>query len=280
MSDYTHDIPNEALYLNAVLNELQQQGFVNLHKLLSGSKCSINDHGTFSRRRWNASWTTVSFEVPSASYKPIAPEESVALKTICDKVMPPQAGLDVMQVQIRPSLYEDTNTLDADLHQAATTLQSATADFPLPNDILTKGTEMADVYLYLYAVENYLRLFIERVASEAHGQEFFSKLKIPNGVKSKITVRKEAEAKNDWISVRGGSDLFYLDFKELGDVISNNWDLFTPYFPDQAWIIVKVNELASCRNLVAHNSYLEQHEKDIIKVDFTSIRKQLNPHTK
>jgi hypothetical protein len=76
--------------------------------------------------------------------------------------------------------------------------------------------------------------------------------------------------------VRGDSDLFYLDFKDLGTIILNNWELFRVYFPDQSWISAKMNELYSCRNLVAHNSYIGAHERDLIRVYFRSIIKQLN----
>jgi hypothetical protein len=99
-------------------------------------------------------------------------------------------------------------------------------------------------------------------------------------VKKGIEVRKVAEAKNNWISIRGESDLFYLDFSDIGDLITNNWEIFKAYFPDQAWISSKINELGRCRNLVAHNSNLGSHEKDVIRVDFNSIIRQLNPHMK
>ena len=96
-----------------------------------------------------------------------------------------------------------------------------------------------------------------------------------NELKRKVTTRIEQEQKNKWLSVRGDPELFYLDFKDLGAIIQNNWDLFAPYFPDQIWILSKINELAECRNLVAHNSVIGDHERDVIRVNFNSILKQL-----
>ncbi len=77
------------------------------------------------------------------------------------------------------------------------------------------------------------------------------------------------------MSVRGGSELFYLDLKISVDLILNNWNLFKDYFPHQAWISSKIEELGNCRNLVAHNSVIGDHERNVIRVDFLSILRQI-----
>ena len=81
--------------------------------------------------------------------------------------------------------------------------------------------------------------------------------------------------KNQWISIRGNSELFYLDFKELSTLIVNNWDFFKEYFPDQHWLNVKVDELGNCRNLIAHNSYVSSMERDVIRLNYNQILKQI-----
>jgi hypothetical protein len=67
-----------------------------------------------------------------------------------------------------------------------------------------------------------------------------------------------------------------LDFDDLADLIRNNWALFEDDFPTQEWITSKISELAKCRNLVAHNSYLGKDERDLIRVIFIQILKQLS----
>jgi hypothetical protein len=94
-------------------------------------------------------------------------------------------------------------------------------------------------------------------------------------MKKKIILRKEEEEKNKWLGVRGNSDIFYLDFEDLGKIIIDNWDIYSKYFPDQAWIVTKIKELVECRNLVAHNSFIEEHQKNVIKLNYASILKQL-----
>ena len=232
-------------------------------------------------------YTTVTFQLPMDDFDKLDLEDVErfdrnVLISICDDIMPPDAGLDVMHVEFSPLLETvgETKTLEDDLQEITEALQGVAADFALPSDIMNKGQQMAEVYLYLYAVENYLRLFIEKVCIQAHGDEYFDKLNVPNSIANVINARKKQEAKNQWMSMRGDSELFYLDFKDLGILIQNNWDLFKAYFPDQSWIASKIDELGNCRNLVAHNSSIGDHERDIIRVNFRSIVKQLNPFPK
>jgi len=209
----------------------------------------------------------------------IGDDDRGTLVRVCNRVMPSDAGLDVMSVDFAPLLndVEEAMTLEEDLKEIATSLRSVEAEFRLPEDVMAKGREMAEVYLYLYAVENYLRLFIETIGVRSLGTEYFSHFNIPEGIAKSIAARKRQELKNQWLSVRGDSQLFYLDFKELGDLILNNWELFKGYFPGQSWIASKINELGDCRNLVAHNSLVSDHERDVIRVHFRSIVRQLNP---
>jgi hypothetical protein len=81
--------------------------------------------------------------------------------------------------------------------------------------------------------------------------------------------------KNKWIRVRSDSNLYYLDFIELGYLIKNNWQVFKSNFPSQEWILVKIDELYRCRNLIAHNSDIGAHEIDVLKINFKSILKQI-----
>ena len=106
--------------------------------------------------------------------------------------------------------------------------------------------------------------------------DILKQLSVPTSVQKGISIRRDQESKNRWLSVRAGSELFYLDFKDLGTLILNNWDLFRSSFPDQSWVSSKIDELANCRNLVAHNSLIGSHERDVIRVNFAGIVKQLS----
>lgn len=285
--DFSYTPPNEAQYFKAILLTLKKKGYTELYDLLKNSRCSINMSSSFSRRRWNAMYTTIIFQLPMNDYDKLDFEnedipDRKALINICGDIMPPEVGLDVMHIEFSPLLETvgETKTLENDLQEITEALQDVAADFALPGDIMDKGQQMAEVYLYLYAVENYLRLFIEKVCTQTYRSEYFNILNIPKSIANAINARKEQESKNNWISIRGNSELFYLDFKELGILIQNNWDLFKAYFADQSWIASKIDEVGNCRNLVAHNSFIGDHERDVIRVNFRSIVKQLNPFMK
>lgn len=145
----------------------------------------------------------------------------------------------------------------------------------LPEDIITKGKDMSDAYVLLYCVENSIRIFIERISHDKFGDDFLYKIKISSDLKTKIRNRKSDEEKNKWLSIRGGNDLFYLDLDDLGKIIQNNWDLFERFFPNQNWIIGKIDEIAKCRNLIAHNSYIKKDEKVLLLVYYKQILKQI-----
>lgn len=138
----------------------------------------------------------------------------------------------------------------------------------LPVDLIDKAKIMSKTYEYLYCIENILRSFLETHPNRAN---FF----IPGNIQKTIDQRKLDESKNKWIALRGNNDFFYIDFKDIGGIIANNWNFFEGNFPSQYWIIGKIEDLARCRNLIAHNSYLDKHELELIKATFNSILIQL-----
>ena len=145
----------------------------------------------------------------------------------------------------------------------------------LPEDIRIKGYHMAEAYTYLYSVENSLRLFIEKVSKEKYGDNYFSSLTITAALRRTINERMKNAATQKWLGVRG-TELFYLDFKDLGSIINNNWDLFSKYFPSQDFILPKLNDMAECRNKIAHNSYVNDIERNLMKTYYNVILKQIS----
>lgn len=280
MSDFTYDVPGEDEFLSALLLLLKKDGESELPDLLTGAGCSIVPSGSYSRRRWNALWTEVRFSVSTDKFGLVTSEVENKLVSYCQRIMPAEAGYDVMSVSITPRLKngKESKRLDEEIKDVCRTLDNMQDFISLPSDLESKGREMAEVYLFLYYAENVLRLFIEQVGREAHGPEFFSRIQVPKSIRDGIAARKRNEEKNKWLRVRGDSDLFYLDFKDLGDIILNNWTLFSKFFPDQAWIKTKIEEMANCRHLVAHNSYVDEHGREVIRLNFKSIIRQLEQH--
>jgi hypothetical protein len=275
MGDFSYEVPNTDDFMQALLALLEVRGEKSLAHLLRGANCSISTSSTYSQVRWNAYSTSVYFYIPVTKLVKLTPEAETKLISYCDQIMPVEAGFDVLAVALSPLLgSQNKATTQEEIEQISTSLRNSSS-IELPPDLLQKGQEMAEIYLYLYCAENVLRVFIASIASSNLGHEYVGHLTISRSMKDAIALRKTNESKNKWLSVRGESELFYLDFSDLGELIINNWTLFKDFFPNQAWIKTKVEEMAHCRNLIAHNSYVSPHERDVIRLNFTGIMRQI-----
>ena len=274
--DFNYEKPDSKQYLKGVIVLLNHKGEKEIANLLNGSRCEISFSDQFSHKRWDAFYTTVHFYVPIEKFEAFTDVIRPKILDTCDSVMPKSAGYDVMAVEFSPLLdslpVEPSLSDDLKRISSGQTLNLAKI---LPEDIVNKGEEMAEVYLYLYCMENSLRLFIENTTQKMYGTDWFKKLHISKSIRNNIKLRKEAERRHQWMSVRETSDLFLIDFKDLGAIISLNWDIFEAYFPDQTWINSKIDELVQCRNRIAHNSYIDESEKDLLKVYYHNILKQI-----
>lgn len=282
MTDFTYKLPDEQRFFSAVLLMIRRSGNEELTSLLSASKCSIIATSSFSRKRYNAYYTRVDFAVPLDKYDEVStkidPTTKEEILRICNEVMPPKAGYDVMDVTVSISLETTTENTDLvkDLSKMTDEIPQNVKTVIMPEDIRAKARVMSEVYLYAYCAENALRAFIEDVSIKKFGQEYLSKLKLSKDMQDKIDERKRLQEKKRWLSARGTSDIFYLDIEDLGWIIANNWDIFKTYFPRLDWITVNISEIADCRNQVAHHSYLQEHERDVIKTDFFKIITQIS----
>ncbi len=133
--------------------------------------------------------------------------------------------------------------------------------FELPSEFIDKGSEMSEIYYNLFVFENFLRLFIEQIAKDEFGTNFWKKLTINKKINEKIKERKDNEKNKKWMSIRGDSDLFYTDLLDLKTIISSNWSLFRHLFLKEQWLTSKLEELYDLRNKVVYNSYLGWNEQ-------------------
>lgn len=283
MSDFTYQLPfTEEKLLTGIIYMLKKENKYDTVNLLKGANVKIEDGG-FSHYsggggRWNAYAAYITFYVNPANIDLLDVDETKSLlRRICDELIPPDVGFDIKSVSFTLDLTKDFELEDdliLDLEKNTNTISAKIINDILPEDIKIKGYHMAEVYTYLYAVENSLRLFIEKVFMNFYGEDYFSKINVTRALRDTISNRKEKAASNKWLSVRG-NELFYLDFKDLGSLIDNNWEQFKAYFPNRDFIIPKLNEMAECRNLIAHNSYIGEIERNLIKTYYNVILKQI-----
>lgn len=281
---FTYNLPfsNERL-LDGVILTLKRKQEAEIAQLLRGASLSIETGGySFYDGGWgrsDAMATSIYLYVNPVNIEGLDNDENKELlRSMCDKLIPAEVGFDVKRIIIEIDLKKDFEVEDdliTDLEKQSDRISGTILSKILPADIKEKGYYMAEVYTYLYAVENSLRIFIEQVCEENYGDAYFEEINVPKALRNTITNRLEKANANKWLSIRGESKLFYLDFKDLGSLIDNNWDIFNKYFPSRDFIIPKIDEMAECRNLIAHNSLVEETERSVIKTYYNVILKQI-----
>ena len=284
MSDFTYRLPfTEEKLLTGIIYMLKKEDKYDISNLLKGANVKIEEggysHNSGGWGRWDAHAAYITFYVNPANIDLLDLDDTKSLLLgICDQLIPPNVGFDIKSVSFSLDLTKDFELEDdliLDLEKNTNHISSKIINEILPEDIKIKGYHMAEVYTYLYSIENSLRLFIEKVCKESFGQDYITKITIPKALSNTITTRKENTESKRWLSVRG-SELFYLDFKDLGSLINSNWALFEKYFPNQDFILPKLNEMADCRNLIAHNSYIGDTERNLMKTYYNVILKQIS----
>lgn len=271
---FTYEVPEPNNFLANCIEYLNYTDKKDLGILLLNSSISFVDTGQFSSRQWDEIIIIAYLSVPKENIKQFTSEVIEQLTDAFNTILPKNSGFLIGSIEVSID-FSGNKKLEDDLIKK---IQEASDSqlVCLPPDLFEKGKQMAEFYTYFYIIENSLRLFIEKVATDKYGSDYCSQLVFTKGVKDKIESRKKQEEKNLWIPIRGGTDLYYTDFIELSSIIQSNWDMFKTHFPSSEFITSKIQELYALRNMVAHFSYLTEDEKQIIIAYYSVIMKQIN----
>ena len=269
-------MPNETDYYNTLLCYLKTTKPY-IYNILKNGHCELIPDGKYSQKnipfrhryRWNAYSIFIYFYVPIIMIDKVTPELEDELCDICNTLIERKLNHDVVKVSIAPKI---SNEVESKIEHTITDI-----GIPLeiiPSNIQQNATYMGKYYVYVYYTENILREFIKKISIIHFGTDnYFEHLVINESMKSKIKERRDN--KDLWLSDRSDDNIFYVDFTDLNLIIKNNWDIFKEYFPDQAWIKSKVDDIYKCRNKIAHNTSLSELDKNVIKTHFQMIIHQL-----
>lgn len=278
MADFTNELPsNKAFYdgVKAMISTMTIPGLKNdLSELLSNGCCELVDTGSFSKKRWNATGVIVRINVLMpvfSKYSDKIPVLQKELVNICDRVMPANAGYDVIEVSISPLL----EPVPIDTLEEIKDIVSKSDYLNISDDLVEKGKKMANAYVTLYALENHIRHYVDTKLTEKYGDNYMDSIVVPRKVKSGIDLRKNEEQAKKWLPLRGDKDLYYMDFIELSDIIVSNWDCFKDDIPEQGWIKVKMQEMYDIRCLIAHNSYITDDNVRFLELTTKQLISQL-----
>lgn len=126
-----------------------------------------------------------------------------------------------------------------------------------------QASQMREVYVGFFCLENAARELITQRLQERHGSSWWVQ-KVPKKIRDSVDTLKQKEQKNRYLSSRSVSEIGYTFFGNLCQIIIANWDDFNDLFPDQAWVTSRFNDLEACRNIIMHTNVLPQEEIDRI----------------
>lgn len=110
MSNFTYELPDEVMFFQAILSVLKNDmnySANNAYDIFKGGHCEISASSSYSQKRWDAMYTSVNFYIPQDMYSKnanVIQSIKSSLRKVCEEVMPPNAGYDVMEMHISPSL--------------------------------------------------------------------------------------------------------------------------------------------------------------------------------
>lgn len=274
---FTYQLPDKDKFLQALLTMMSNSPKMNVrmaYNVIKYARLEFTETTEFSQKVWDTYKLYITLRLPLEIYSSnqgMIESFSSEIKNITQTLLPSDCGYYVWSVKIVPTIDSDGQSV---LEVISSSLNKDKLDI-LENDIVEKGKKMSNAYLIMYCLENLLRDFVDKTLTEAYGEKYEDKIIIANNVKSKVNSRMNEEIKNKWLPLRGNSYVYYLDFNELGDIITNNWNDFKELLPSQEWIKAKISELYNIRCLIAHNSYLDTTSFDVLSVDYRQLVKQI-----
>ena len=272
--NFTYEVPNESNYYSTLLEYLKNK-HTSLYDCMKNGYCEFQQSSKYIRSmtldgsgRWDAYTLWISFYLDMQDLVK-ADVFNETLKEICQLILPDNCGYDILEIKFAPMIKNYQNdAVDQNLEEVKKLMPSS---IDIPAGIHKKALHMAECYLYVYYVENILRKFIDNILTKKFDDDY--PLKIKQSIKDKIDTRKKSLKK--WQSQRGDKDIYYTDLIELSNIIISYWDIFKIYFDEQNELKMRLNDIAACRNNIAHNTYLDDSEKRLIISNFEIILKEI-----
>ena len=157
---------------------------------------------------------------------------------------------------------------------------------PYIKDSLYKGIP-SEGYAIMFILENSIRLFIERILSDAHSTNWWDQVKGQKSlskVVEKVNDRKTKDSANWYHSKRGAHEIYYTDYSELLQIMRCLTSDFQIYFKkgSEKNLLDKLSELSPSRNVIAHNNPITKDDLARLKVhakDWLKYMQHLNSNS-
>lgn len=137
--------------------------------------------------------------------------------------------------------------------------------------------KMAELYVILHCYENSARRLLEKVLTKKLGENWWDTVaNVP--MKKQVSDRQGKEQRNRWITPRGTSPLFYLDWDDLLTLFRKYEADLKHYIPDFKFLELRFEELERFRNIVAHHGTLPSDDEfQTVILSFKHWCRQVGP---
>lgn len=145
----------------------------------------------------------------------------------------------------------------------------------LSPDEISAAQRMAELFVIIHCYENSARKLIQRTLENKLGENWWD-IAANSTLKNNANQLKQKEQRHKWITPRGVSMLFYVDWGDLVGLIRKYEAEFEPVIGDLKFIELRMEELERYRNIIAHNGTLESKDDyDQIVLSFRQWCKQV-----
>lgn len=133
-------------------------------------------------------------------------------------------------------------------------------------EIVAAAERMSEFYKLFYALENDIRDLIESALIENKGEDWWETA-VPQIVRENAKKNYDREA-GEGLPPRSDRLIHYTTFGELGEIIKDNWEVFSGMFSNASRnrVLRVVNRLNLVRGPIAHCNFLPEEEAIRLKL--------------
>lgn len=133
-------------------------------------------------------------------------------------------------------------------------------------ETLANAERMSEFYKLFYALENDIRDLIESTVADAKGESWWTDA-VPQSVRENVQKNYDREAA-EGLPPRSDRLIDYTTFGELGEIVRDNWDIFSGMFSNanRNRVLRVINRLNLVRGPIAHCNFLPEEEAIRLKL--------------
>jgi hypothetical protein len=133
-------------------------------------------------------------------------------------------------------------------------------------ETLADAERMSEFYKLFYALENDIRDLIESTLADSKGGNWWAD-GVPQAVRDNVQKNYDREA-SEGLPPRSDRPIEYTTFGELGEIVKENWEVFSGMFSNatRSRVLRVINRLNLVRGPIAHCNFLPEEEAIRLKL--------------